>query len=138
MGTYFGFTKDEVRMLAERHDMDFDELEKWYDGYQIGDELSMFNPNSVMQAISRRRCRSFWAGTASFDNVVSYIQRDFDGLKDDVIEMLAGGRVSLTPQASKTTWRTSAAAMTCSPCSSISDTCHMTGRRKNAIFPIAK
>ena len=47
MGTYFGFTKDEVRMLAEKHQADFDELEKWYDGYRIGDEPSMFNPNSV-------------------------------------------------------------------------------------------
>ncbi|MBO4744369.1 MAG: AAA family ATPase [Bacteroidales bacterium] len=51
MASYFGFTKDEVRMLVERHRMDFDELEKWYDGYQIGDEHSIFNPNSVMQAI---------------------------------------------------------------------------------------
>ena len=32
----FGFTKDEVRALAARHGMDFDELEMWYDGYQIG------------------------------------------------------------------------------------------------------
>jgi len=97
MGRYFGFTKDEVITLAEKHGMDFDELEKWYDGYQIGDEPSMFNPNSVMQPVSRGRCRSFWAGTASFTNVVSYIQRDFEGLKDDVLEMLAGGRVSVDP-----------------------------------------
>jgi hypothetical protein len=97
MGHYFGFTKDEVMMLAEKHGVDFDELEKWYDGYQIGDEPSMFNPNSVMQAVSRGRCRSFWAGTASFTNVAGYIQRDFEGLKDDVLEMLAGGRVSVDP-----------------------------------------
>ena len=58
MASFFGFTKDEVRMLADKHGMDFDELVKWYDGYQIGDELSMFNPNSVMQAVTRRRCRS--------------------------------------------------------------------------------
>ena len=60
MGKYFGFTKDEVRTLAAKHGMDFDELVKWYDGYQIGDELSMFNPNSVMQALDAGRCRSFW------------------------------------------------------------------------------
>lgn len=28
MASYFGFTKDEVKALAERHHMDFDELEK--------------------------------------------------------------------------------------------------------------
>ncbi|MBQ7442625.1 MAG: AAA family ATPase, partial [Bacteroidaceae bacterium] len=36
MASFFGFTKDEVRALAEKHGMDFDELVKWYDGYQIG------------------------------------------------------------------------------------------------------
>ena len=30
MGRYFGFTKDEVKGLAAKHDTDFDELEKWY------------------------------------------------------------------------------------------------------------
>ena len=97
MARFFGFTKEEVVALAEKHGLDFDELEKWYDGYQIGDESSIFNPNSVMMALKSRRCRSFWAGTASFDNVVGYIQRDFEGLKDDVLEMLAGGRVSVDP-----------------------------------------
>ena len=97
MASFFGFTKDEVRALAQKHGMDFSELEKWYDGYKIGDENSMFNPNSVMQAVDIGRCRSFWASTSSFDNVVTYIQRNFEGLKDDIVEMLAGGRVSVDP-----------------------------------------
>ena len=95
MAIYFGFTKDEVKALAERHDMDFDELEKWYDGYQIGDVPSMFNPNSVMQAVDVGRCRSYWAGTGAFDAVANYIQMNFEGLKDDIIRMLAGGRVKV-------------------------------------------
>ena len=97
MACYFGFTKDEITTLAKAHDMDFDELEKWYDGYQIGDELSIFNPNSVMEALRRRRCRSYWAATGSFDAVTSYIAMNFDGLKDDIICMLGGGRVKVNP-----------------------------------------
>ena len=97
MGRFFGFTKDEVRALAERHGMDFDELEKWFDGYQIGDELSMFNPNSVMQAIDSGRCRSFWASTGAFDAVANYINMNYEGLKDDIIAMLAGGRCAVDP-----------------------------------------
>ena len=97
MGTFFGFTKDEVRGLAANHDMDFDELEKWYDGYQIGDEKSMFNPNSVIQAVGIGRCRSFWAATGSFDAITSYININYDGLKDDIICMLGGGRVTVDP-----------------------------------------
>ena len=94
---YFGFTKEEVVALAKKYEMDFDELAKWYDGYQIGDEPSMFNPNSVMQALSAGRCRSFWASTGAFDAVANYINMNFEGLKDDIIEMLAGGRCKVDP-----------------------------------------
>jgi hypothetical protein len=97
MARFFGFTKDEVRMLAERHGMDFDILEKWYDGYQIGDEESMFNPNSVIQAVDTGRCRSFWATTGAFDAVRDYIQMNFEGLRDDIIQMVAGGRCKVDP-----------------------------------------
>ena len=97
MGQFFGFTKDEVRALADKHGLDFDELEKWYDGYQIGDEMSIFNPNSVMQAIRSRRCRSFWASTGAFDTVANYINMNYEGLKDDIISMLAGGRCQVDP-----------------------------------------
>ena len=97
MAHFFGFTKDEVKALAEKHAMDFDELEKWYDGYQIGDEQSIFNPNSVMMAVRSRRCRSYWASTGAFDAISGYIRYDFDGLKDDIISMLAGGRCEVDP-----------------------------------------
>ena len=97
MAHFFGFTKAEVQSLAQKHGMDFDELEKWYDGYQIGDEMSIFNPNSVMMALKSRRCRSFWANTGAFDAVAHYIQMNFDGLKDDIIKMMAGGRCHVDP-----------------------------------------
>ena len=97
MASYFGFTKDEVKSLAEKHGMDFGDLEKWYDGYQIGDEQSMFNPNSVMQAVDAARCKSYWASTGAFDAVAHYIQMNYEGLKDDIIRMLAGDRCSVDP-----------------------------------------
>ena len=97
MAHYFGFTRDEVRALAAAHGRDFSELEKWYDGYQIGDEPSMFNPNSVMQAVDIGRCRSFWASTGAYDAVANYIRMNYEGLKDDVINMLAGGRCKVDP-----------------------------------------
>ncbi|MBR2291918.1 MAG: AAA family ATPase, partial [Prevotella sp.] len=97
MSHFFGFTKDEVKMLAERHGMDFDELEKWYDGYQIGDEQSIFNPNSVMSAVECDYCESYWAATGSYDTVADYIKMNYEGLKDDIISMLAGERCSVDP-----------------------------------------
>ncbi|MDE6689883.1 MAG: ATP-binding protein [Prevotella sp.] len=94
---YYGFTKDEVQALCRKHDADFDELEKWYDGYKIGDEPSVFNPNSVMQAIWGGKCRSYWANTGAYDTVGSYVQMNFEGLKDDIISMLGGGRCKVNP-----------------------------------------
>ena len=95
LARYFGFTKDEVRMLCERHGLEFEDMVKWYDGYSIGSEPSMFNPNSVMEAIAARKCRSYWASTGSFDAVARYIQMDYEGLKTDIVQMLAGGRCSV-------------------------------------------
>ena len=97
MASYFGFTKAEVKMLADKHHADYDELEKWYDGYQIGDEPSVFNPNSVMSALRSRRCRSFWASTGAYDAVAGYIRMNYEGLKDDIVQMLAGGRCKVNP-----------------------------------------
>ena len=92
MAGCFGFTRDEVRMLCERHGMEFEDMIKWYDGYSIGCEPSMFNPNSVMEAIAAKYYKSFWASTGSFDAVARYIQMDYEGLQGDVTSMLAGGR----------------------------------------------
>ena len=92
MSRYFGFTKDEVRALAEKYGVDFDDLENWYDGYQIGDEPSMFNPNSVMMAVDIGQCQSYWSATGAFDAVAGYIGMNYEGLKDDIIAMIAGER----------------------------------------------
>ena len=97
MARYFGFTKDEVRALAKKNEVDFDELEKWYDGYRIGSEPSMFNPNSVMQAIDSNWCRSYWASTGAFEAVKDYIQMNFEGLKDDIKRMLSGESSPVDP-----------------------------------------
>jgi hypothetical protein len=97
MARYFGFTKDEVRDLVVKHEMDFDELEMWYDGYQIGPEMSMFNPNSVMEAINNEWCDSYWSKTGAYDSVADYIDMNYEGLKDDIIKLLAGERCVVDP-----------------------------------------
>jgi len=94
---YFGFTKPEVQALCQKYSMDFDEFEKWYDGYQLGNERSIFNPNSVMQAINSDWCTSYWASTGAYDTVAQYIRMNYEGLKDDIIQMLGGGRCKVDP-----------------------------------------
>ena len=50
-----------------------------------------------MMAIKSRRCRSFWASTGAYDAVARYIQMNYEGLRDDIIQMLAGGRCKVNP-----------------------------------------
>ena len=89
----YGFTEDEVLALANQHDASMEDLKTWYDGYKIGREKSIYNPYSVMKAIQRGSCRSYWTTTGAYDSVITYIQMNYEGLKDDIIRMLAGERV---------------------------------------------
>ena len=93
MASCFGFTEDEVMALAKKHNASMENLKMWYDGYNIGSERSIYNPYSVMKALQRGVCKSFWTTTGAYDSVITYIQMNYDGLKDDVIRMLAGERV---------------------------------------------
>ena len=93
MSNALGFTHEEVEMLCHKHGMDMTEMERWYDGYRIGKASRMFNPYSVMKAINNEEYGSYWTSTGAYDSVKTYIQMNFEGLKDDIIRMLAGERV---------------------------------------------
>jgi len=89
---FFGFTEDEVRELCEEYDMDFESAKAWYDGYCI-DGIEMYNPNSVVLAMNRHRFDSYWKNTSSFTSINTFITMNYEGLKDDIMTMLAGGEV---------------------------------------------
>ena len=89
MADCFGFTSEEVRALCAKHAMDYNMLAEWYDGYQIGADKEMFNPTSVMTALYNKYCDSYWANSGAYDTVATYIRMNFDGLRDDVVRLLA-------------------------------------------------
>lgn len=95
MAECFGFTSEEVRALCARHGMEYSQLAEWYDGYQIGGSKEMFNPTSVMTALYNEYCDNYWANTGTYDTIATYIKMNFDGLKDDVIRLLAGESCSV-------------------------------------------
>lgn len=66
-----------------------------YDGYIIGDEKSMFNPNSVMLAAEDGQYNSHWSKSASYTTIEHYIGIDRDNVRDKIIRMLNGERVVL-------------------------------------------
>lgn len=91
---YYGFTEDEVKVLCKKFDMDFESTKAWYNGYLI-DGIHMYNPNSVSMAMLRNDFDSYWKNTSSFASINTFITMNYAGLKDDVLTMLAGGKVKV-------------------------------------------
>ena len=89
---YYGFTEGEVRALCREYDMDFESTKAWYNGYLI-DGVHMYNPNSVSMAMDRHKFDSYWKNTSSFASINTFITMNYAGLKDNVMAMLAGGKV---------------------------------------------
>ena len=93
---YYGFTEDEVKVLCERFDMDFETIRAWYNGYLI-DGIHMYNPNSVSMALNRHKFDSYWRNTSSFESINTFITLNYEGLKDDIMSMLSGKKVRVNP-----------------------------------------
>ena len=92
--TYFGFTEEEVAEIVKSPDctLSYQELKKWYKGYKLNG-IDIYNPNSVVSAVSRNECISYWSKTSSNDEVARLINMDFDGVKKDVMNLIEGARV---------------------------------------------
>jgi hypothetical protein len=88
---YIGFTEDEVKGLCDKYGMDFEEMKRWYDGYNL-DGVHVYNPKSVTEAIMRKKIANYWTKTAAFESLKEYICMDYEGLKEDIVTVLSGGR----------------------------------------------
>lgn len=95
--TYFGFTEDEVKALCRQYGMEFESVKAWYNGYLI-DGRHMYNPNSVYQSMLDSSLESYWKNTSAFSTINKYIALNFDGLKDDIMTVLAGGKIKVDSQ----------------------------------------
>ena len=102
LAEYFGFTEQEVAGLCEKYGMSFEEAKTWYDGYQLiahcqtGNTCySMYSPKSVVEAMLRHKFGTYWNQTETYEALKIYIQMNMDGLKDAIIEMLAGNSVRI-------------------------------------------
>ena len=102
---YYGFTEEEVKELCKKYDMDFDSVKAWYNGYLI-DGVHMYNPNSVTQAMIDQDCDSYWRNTSSFSSINTFITMNYAGLKDDIMTMLAGGKIRVNPYTFKNDFST--------------------------------
>lgn len=91
---YFGFDEDEVRELCGQNNVSFSEVQKWYDGYFLNG-CHIYNPKSVVDVMRRGKFRSYWTGTETYEALKVYIDMNFNGLKEAIIEMLSNVRCKI-------------------------------------------
>jgi hypothetical protein len=92
---YVGFTDKEVKKLCEAYSMDFHEMSAWYDGYRFPTVSSVYSPRSVVFALIERSFDNYWTSTETFEALGSYINRNFNGLRESVVSMLAGEKIQI-------------------------------------------
>ena len=97
---YFGFTDEEVDALYQRYlETESDPrvtregLEIWYDGYQTAGGKKLYNPRSVVGALSDNQLGSYWTSSGPYDEIFYYIGANTDAVKDDVALMVADNPV---------------------------------------------
>ena len=93
MAKFVGFTETEVRELCEKYHMDMREIREWYDGYRFENCDPVYNPRSVVNGMLFGSIRNYWNMTESFEALQTYIDMNFEGLKDDILRMLAGEHI---------------------------------------------
>ncbi len=96
LAEYAGFTEEEVLELCEKYGSDFNEMQFWYNGYLFDEKLHIYNPESVVSALTRRKFRNYWTRTETYEALKIYIDMNFDGLKDSIIKMLGGSRAKIS------------------------------------------
>ncbi|MCI7099343.1 MAG: ATP-binding protein, partial [Lachnospiraceae bacterium] len=87
---FVGFTESEVEDLCCQYGMDFEETKRWYDGYRFENLEHVYSPRSVVSAMLSRSFESYWNQTETFEALRDYIALNYAGLKDTIIELLAG------------------------------------------------
>ena len=91
---YFGFTEDEITEIVKSPycSLTHEDLKTWYEGYKLN-KVDIYNPNSVASAVSDKKCKSYWSGISSNKEVVRLINMNFDGIKNDILNLIAGAKI---------------------------------------------
>lgn len=95
LAEYVGFAETEVYDLCQQFDMDFEKVQGWYDGYRFANCSHVYNPKSVVDVMLKKDFDSYWTETETYEALKIYIEMDYDGLKNAIIEMLGNGRCKI-------------------------------------------
>ncbi|MDE6501884.1 MAG: ATP-binding protein [Ruminococcus sp.] len=101
-GEYFGFTKNEVAMLAKYYNVEekLPVIKEWYDGYLFG-ATEIYNPWSVLNYIlSISVCinaiqEPYWSNTSSNSIIYKLVRESSEETRGMVEELMNGGSVTV-------------------------------------------
>ena len=94
LAEFTGFTESEVRRLCEKYSISFEKTKQWYDGYNVNG-TSIYNPKSVVEAITEGIFDNYWTQTETYEALKFYILRNENGLRDKIIRMISGEHISV-------------------------------------------
>mgnify|MGYP005803363081 CR=1 FL=1 len=95
---YFGFTDGEVDLLFERYQEKNGQaakitrggLKSWYDGYQTKGGERLYNPRSVVMALTNNNLGNYWTSSGPYDEIFYYIEHNVDQVREDLALMVSG------------------------------------------------
>ena len=103
---YTGFTQQEVKNLCRKSGMDFAETGSWYDGYRFRRLRHIYNPRSVVAAMTSGYFSNYWTSTETYEALKIYMDMDFQGLRTDIMQMLGGGCIRVNTRSFQNDMRT--------------------------------
>ncbi len=93
---YFGFTDSEVKVLCSKQkNISMNELRDWYDGYKTQGNHEIYNPRSVVFALRKGVCQSYWTNTGPMDEISYYIENNVEEIRNDIVQMVSGIPVNI-------------------------------------------
>ncbi len=94
---YLGFNDQEVDELYQRYlkvtpnpAISRADLKIWYDGYQTVSGGRLYNPHSVVGALSDNQLGSYWTSSGPYEEIRFYIKNNVDQVRDDLALMVSG------------------------------------------------
>ena len=98
---YFGFLDCEVDALYRTYrettpqpKITREDLHSWYDGYHTAAGLRIYNPRSVVCALTDNQLANYWTSSGPYDEIFYYIRGNIDAVRDDMALMTAGERTA--------------------------------------------
>ena len=97
---YFGFSDEEVDILYKRYlkntkkpQISRENLREWYDGYHTAAGERLYNPRSVVCALTDNQLSNYWVSSGRYDSIFTYLQYNVDQIQNDLTLMFAGEKI---------------------------------------------